>query len=208
MQFQQSSRRQVHTRQIQYRCYAREDGLWELEGEMTDTKTHPVGLYERGQVPPGEPIHHMRLTVVVDDAFVVRAVDTQMPFTPLDECAQAVDPMQRLLGASMQRGWRLAIDEALGGVKGCTHLRDLVLNMGTVAWQSIPSAIRHRQGGGSTPDAPPSGTDVTQGASPPLHLGRCISWDVDGPAVARHYAAFAGWEPLRRRDKPKAPGSR
>lgn len=193
------SRTLMHTRQVQYRCYERSDGLWDLEGELIDTKTHPVGLYERGHVPPGEPIHHMHLRVVVDDDFTVHAVHTEMRVTPLGECGQAVDPMPRLVGASMRRGWRQAIDQALGGVQGCAHLRELLQNMATAAWQSIPGALSYRRGDTQKPDASNDG--------PPFQLGRCITWDVDGQAVARHYPAYAGWAPLRRKDKPPGPAS-
>lgn len=180
----------MHTRQVQYRCYERADGLWDLEGELVDTKTHPVGLYERGQVPPGEPIHHMLVRLVLDDGFTVRAVETRMIHQPLHECGQAVAPMQRMVGATMARGWRQSIEAALGNVQGCAHLRELLQNMATAAFQSIPSALAYRRGDGSKPDAP--------GEGPPFQLGRCITWDVDGPAVARHYPDYAGWEPLRR----------
>ena len=66
--------------------------------------------------------------------------------------------------------------------------------MATAAWQSIPSALAFRRGDESKPDAP--------GEGPPFQLGRCITWDVDGPAVARHYPDYAGWAPLRRLPKP------
>ena len=33
-------RTHVHTRDVQYRGYRREDGLWDIEAELTDTKTY------------------------------------------------------------------------------------------------------------------------------------------------------------------------
>ena len=51
--------------------------------------------------------------------------------------------MQQMIGVTMGPGWRQAIERALGGVRGCTHLRELLFNMATAAYQTIP-AYRHR----------------------------------------------------------------
>ncbi len=192
-------REHLHTRSVTYRGYERADGLWEIEAELVDTKTYPIGMFERGELPPQTPIHHMTVRVAVDDDFVVREIATSMDDTPLAECQQAVPPMQGVLGAALGRGWRQAVDGALGGVQGCTHLRELLINLATAAWQTIPAGQQRRRGGGRIPDAP--------GGQPPFHLGRCITWDVDGPVVARHYPQFVGWQPLRRKDPPREPSA-
>jgi hypothetical protein len=46
----------------------------------------------------------------------------------------------------MGPGWRQAIDRTIGGVQGCTHLRELLFNMATAAFQTIPHAQRHEAG--------------------------------------------------------------
>ncbi|WP_414708625.1 DUF2889 domain-containing protein [Ramlibacter sp.] len=37
--------------------------------------------------------------------------------------------MQAMVGVRMGPGWRQALEKALGGAKGCTHLRELLFNM-------------------------------------------------------------------------------
>lgn len=187
-----STRRLLHTRAVTYQGYERDDGLWDLEARLLDTKDYPIGMFERGQLPPGAPIHGMVLRLTVDDDFVIRAIATSMDDTPLPECVAAADPMQAMVGVTMGRGWRHAIDRALGGTRGCAHLRELLFNMATIAFQTIPAGKLRRQGVAQ----PPQAVD----GQPPFHLGRCSTWDVDGPAVARHYPQFAGWAPLRRVD--------
>lgn len=187
-----ASRSHLHTRSVVYRGYHREDGLWDIEAEMTDAKTYPVDRSERGHMPPGTPVHGMAIRVTVDDAMTIVAIVSSMDHTPFDECQQGTDPMQQMIGARLGPGWRVSIERALGGTRGCTHLRELLFNMATAAYQTIP-AYRHRL-------RKEAGLPEPESDEPPYHVGKCIAWDVDGPVVARHYPRFAGWQPLKRRD--------
>jgi len=45
-----SPRKHAHTRAIEYRGYEREDGLWDIEAHMTDTKTYEFRNDWRGQI--------------------------------------------------------------------------------------------------------------------------------------------------------------
>ena len=54
------ARKLIHTRTIDCRGYEREDGLWDIEGHLTDTKTYT--WRNRGGVKDlaaGEPAHDM-----------------------------------------------------------------------------------------------------------------------------------------------------
>jgi hypothetical protein len=185
-----AARTHLHTRAVTYRGYLREDGLWDIEGELSDVKTYAADLSERGPMPPGTPVHGMAIRVTVDDTMTIREIASAMDFTPFAECEQGTDPMQRMVGACMGPGWRQAIERALGGIKGCTHLRELLFNMATAAYQTVfPYQQHQRTLAGVAPGA------ITE---PPYHLGRCIAWDFNGPVVQRHYPQFAGWQPVRR----------
>ncbi len=186
-------RKHLHTRAVTYRGFLREDGLWEVEGELADTKTYASDL-ERGELLPGEPVHGMVIRVTIDDTMKIHDIVASMDDTPFDECRAGEDPMRAMIGASMGPGWRVTIEKALGGVKGCTHLRELLFNMATAAYQTVfPYRERERR---------LAGIASAQSEKPPYHVGRCIAWDFDGPVVARHYPQFAGWQPLKRAGKP------
>ena len=187
-------RSHLHTRSVVFRGYHREDGLWDIEAEMSDTKTYALDRSERGLMPPGTPIHGMAIRATVDDTMTIRAIASSMDSTPFDECQQGKDPMQQMVGVTMGPGWRQAIERALGGVRGCTHLRELLFNMATAAYQTIP-AYRHRL-------RRQAGLPEPESNEPPYHVGKCMAWDFDGPVVKRHYPQFAGWQPLKRRPKP------
>ena len=68
------ARTHLHTRAVVYRGYQREDGLWDIEAEMTDTKTYTLDRSERGDMPPGTPIHGMAIRATVDDNMTIREI--------------------------------------------------------------------------------------------------------------------------------------
>jgi len=187
------ARQHLHTRAVVYRGYRREDGLWDIEAEMTDTKTYALDRSER-EMPPGTPIHGMAIRATVDDQMTIREISTAMDHTPFAECRGGVDPMQQMVGVTMGPGWRQAIEKALGGIRGCTHLRELLFNMATAAYQTVPVYRERLRRQSGEPEVP--------NAEPPYHLGKCLAWDFNGAVVQRHYPQFAGLQPVR---KPRAP---
>jgi hypothetical protein len=178
-------RTHVHTRIAEYRGYLRDDGLWDIEAQLTDAKTYEQATPDRGMLAPGEPVHGMAIRLTVDDAMKIRDVAVGMPSAPFAECQQAKPPMSRLVGCTLGRGWRKAIEHALGGTQGCTHLRELLFNMATAAYQTIPLYRQHLRRLAGQPEP------VLK--RPPPHLGQCIAWDFDGPVTGRHRPEFAGW---------------
>jgi hypothetical protein len=165
-----------HTRRVTYQGFLREDGLWDIEGELIDTKPHPFEIEGEGTWQPNEAIHHMRLRVTVDDAMVIRDVCVAMDAFPHDPCPQAMPPMQGLIGETLGRGWRKTIERHLGGIQGCTHLRELLFNLATAAFQTQAASFAPSADG-----------------RPPMHLGQCRAWDFDGPVVEKVYPMFYRW---------------
>src|SRR3569623_1245537 len=182
-------RKHLHTRAVTYRGYLRDDGLWDIEGEMTDAKTYAFEMNERGHMEPGMPVHGMAIRVTVDDKMKIHAIAASMDFTPFGECARGEDPMQRMVGVTMGPGWRVLIERELGGIKGCTHLRELLFNLATATYQTVfPYRDRQRE---------EAGEPAAALEKPPYHLGRCIAWDFEGPVVKKIYPQFAGWQPVK-----------
>ncbi|MEZ5702638.1 MAG: DUF2889 domain-containing protein [Burkholderiaceae bacterium] len=94
----------------------------------------------RGEWAPNEPIHHMHLRITVDEAFVIQAVGNAGRFAPHDPCPKAMEPMQRLVGETLGRGWRKTIERHLGGIQGCTFANCL-FNLATAAFQSRTASV-------------------------------------------------------------------
>ena len=182
-------RTHVHTRSVEYRGYRRDDGLWDIEAELTDTKTYTHKTPDRGVLEAGEPVHGMAIRVTVDDTMKISDIKVRMSSAPFPECQQAKPPMERMIGCTLGRGWRKAIENALGGTQGCAHLRELLFNMATAAYQTIPHYRNHLRRLAGLPEP------VLK--RPPPHVGQCLAWDFDGPVVKRVRPEFAGWRPSK-----------
>ena len=138
------ARSHLHDRHVVFRGYRRDDGLWDIEAELRDTKTAPFEIPGEGRWAAGQPIHGMAIRLTVDSDTVVHAIEVAMDHFPHGPCPQAMAPMQRMVGSRLARGWRRAIEQHLGGIQGCAHLRELLFNM---AWcrtsrPSTPSTRR------------------------------------------------------------------
>ncbi len=68
-------REHMHTRHIECRGYRREDGLWDIEGHITDVKTYSFKNQWRGEIASGEPVPEMWLRLTVDDELLIHAAE-------------------------------------------------------------------------------------------------------------------------------------
>jgi hypothetical protein len=177
----------IHQRDIAYRSFLRPDGLWDVEGTLLDTKGYDQVAVERGPLPAGTPIHHMRIRLTIDDSFTVQAVEVEMPTTPFGECQGSKPPLQLLVGARIASGWRKAIQEKMGGELGCTHLREMLAGMGTAAFQTVGRYRAHQRKLRGEPEP------VQVKPRPPL--GECLGWAFDGEPMRRYRPEFFGWRP-------------
>lgn len=193
-----ASRTPVHTRRIAYLGYRRDDGLWDFEATIEDRKHHPFTSFEGNTVPPDKPYHRMLVRLTVDDTLRVRDVATALQVTPYVECQGAADPMHRLIGATLGRGWRKALNDALGGTQGCTHVRELLYNAATTALQTVPAWLAMQSG----QDSP----SQWRGSTPPPFVGGCHAWREDGTVVLRHFPQFHRPSPRDTGEPRPSPG--
>ena len=103
-------REHIHTRDIICTGYRREDGLWDIEGHLTDTKTYAFTNNERGDIPPGVPVHEMWIRLTVTDSlallrYVVELPDMPRRRTELSTSGRPADWPQ-LAQARPGTGWR------------------------------------------------------------------------------------------------------
>lgn len=136
----EQGRRLIHQRKIECLGYLRADGLWDIEGRLADSKTHPVPLAEGRIVTAGQTYHGMLIRLALDDEFIVREVEVAMPDVPTSECRGAAPAYQKLLGERIGPGFSRRIKELFGGIGGCVHLTELLLPIATTAYQTIPIA--------------------------------------------------------------------
>lgn len=169
-------REPIHTRRMITRGYRRHDGLWDIEGELHDSKAYPFEMSERGVLSPGEAVHGLSLRLTIDEEYNVHAVAVSTDYTPYSFCKGGVDNYQRLIGQRIGPGWRRAVRERLGGDQGCTHLVEMLDAMATTAFQTIfPAKGGHLN---NDQDQRPALLDSCRsfGRSSPVVLDRWPRW--------------------------------
>ena len=130
-------REPIHRREIDCRGYRRQDGLWDIEGCLVDTKSYAFKNEHRGEVKPGEPIHQMWLRLTLDDAMTIQAVEAATDHSPFAICPAILPNFQKLVGLKIAKGFNGKVFELFGGVEGCTHHVELIGRLATVAFQTI-----------------------------------------------------------------------
>ena len=178
-------RRHLHTRTISCEGYARDDGLWDIEARIVDTKTYATDEPYRGRRAAGMHVHDMCLRLTLDADKIVREIAVSTAHAPYDACFTVEPAYKSLIGAQVGGGWRKAVNQAVAGTKGCTHLRELLMPVATVAFQTMGSWPRHEElaaaaKAGITPERP-------------YFIDGCKAWAADGAVVQRlfpmHYQA-------------------
>lgn len=149
-------RKAMHTRQIRCTGYEREDGLWEVEGELTDVRAWS-SQSRSGGFPraAGEPLHRMSLRLVLDDSFTILAAQAQTQASPYADCADISASYAQLVGMRIEAGFNQAVKKMYRGALGCTHITDLIGPVATTALQTMrPVLLRRREERGDpAPDA-------------------------------------------------------
>ena len=173
-----SGRRHVHSRSIQVDAFARDDGLWDIEARLVDTKSRDFEL-ATGLRKAGDPIHEMHLRVTIDTDLNVVDADAESLRMPYEgECDQIGPSYKRLIGLNLRNNFRRKALDRLGGVKGCTHITELTGVLPTAAIQAFAGEVYRTH---ASPDAAAAEDEM------PFQLDRCHALRLDGPAVARYY---------------------
>ena len=132
------TREELHWRRIDMRGFRRSDGLFEVEGTVTDRKPHSFEPVSGGRaVPAHQPIHHMGVRLVFDETMLVHDVQTFTDAAPYTECPEGGRALETLKGLRMTGGWSKEVRNRLGGERSCTHLMELLSPLATVAFQSL-----------------------------------------------------------------------
>ena len=180
------SRQHLHTRSIDLKGYYRDDGLFDLEARIVDTKTYTYDAPRTGLVGSGHPVHDMSIRLSVDHSLTVREVEAVMNVQPYGVCSDVLGNFQRLVGLQMGPGWSKRVRKVIGGVMGCTHIGDLLGPLATVAFQTMGGDYVMDLMAKHQSDRKPSGDEEAM----PLMLNGCHAWDISGEIVKKDYPQF------------------
>ena len=175
---QPAGRELLHSRDITLRGYRRTDGLFDIEAMLVDTKSYEFRNEDRGLIEPGEPLHGMGMRLTVDEDLRIVECEAASDSTPYSICPGAAPNMSRLAGLRIKPGFLKEAAQQVAGTQGCTHLRELLQQMATVAYQTL-YPIRARK----------SREKQVSGAAPAL-LNSCYAYASDRAVVKRQWPHF------------------
>jgi hypothetical protein len=171
-------RRLMHRRSVECVGYLRNDGLWEVEARLVDTKP-----FAQRELKAGDPVHDIALRLAVDDRMTIVEAETTMRATPYPTCVEVEPILQRLVGERIGKGWRELVRQKIGRLETCTHLSELLGPAVTALFQTMSY--------GKTPDGGGSMDHQRAAGERPFFVGGCHSWRTDGPIVAEMFPQFA-----------------
>lgn len=178
-------RTHLHDRVISISGYEREDGLWDIEGHLVDTKTYGFENRWRGHVAPGTPVHQMWVRLTIDDKRTIIACEAATDHSPFEICPSITPAFAALKDIRIGPGWMRQVRALVGGRKGCTHIIEMMAQMATVAFQTM-GARRH------TDTAEKSGDESAAPSQKrrPLFIDSCHAWAADGDTVKTFFPEF------------------
>jgi len=170
-----SPRKKLHTRTITLGGFEREDGLFDIDAELNDFKTYDFSTEDR-PVPTGTPLHQMKARLTVNEDMEIVHAEAVTEFGPFSICGDGAASFGRLVGLSIRPGFLRAANERLGGIKGCTHLRELLQQMATVVFQTT-YAVRVKRDAAAPP-------------APRRLINTCYAYDSKGSVIERRWPEY------------------
>jgi hypothetical protein len=164
------ARKRLHTRSVRYDGWQRSDGLYDIEARLVDTKDDDYTLMS-GTRPAGQPIHDMWVRVTIDGDYNVHDVCVSSDRVPYEGCERIAPDYKRLAGTNLLRGFRQAVADLVGGVRGCSHVTELIAFLPTAALQTFAGVHG----------------EVRDDVEKPYQLDRCHALETTSDVVRRYY---------------------
>ncbi|XAH21527.1 DUF2889 domain-containing protein [Xylophilus sp. GW821-FHT01B05] len=126
----------MHTLRIVRTGFARDDGLFDIKGRLTDTKPFALALPERS-IDRGQSIRQMKVRLTIDRDFVIRDAEAQTLQAPYGVCGDIAGSYRQLVGLRIESGFTQTVKRRSRGVLGCSHMTELPPPMATTASQVL-----------------------------------------------------------------------
>jgi hypothetical protein len=184
----------THTRRVRYEGYKRADGLWDIEAHLTDIKNHDYQL-KTGVRRAGQPVHSMWLRLTIDRMLNITDACASSEVVPYPGGCETIAPAYRkLVGLNLLQDFRRAVKALFGGVRGCTHLTEMLAGVPTAAIQTFAGEMKEENSEGTKP----------------FQLDQCHALDSASETVRRWYPKWHRKQENRKEEKhnedPRVPG--
>lgn len=187
-------RQHLHTRRVVCQGFFRDDGLWDIEGRITDEKSYEHANEWRGPLKPGDFVHDMSIRLTIDHTFTIVDAEAVTDKSPYSMCGDIAPAFKKLVGLRIGGGFHRAVRERLGGIHGCTHIVELLGPVATTAFQTVSSKKAsdlnraHREKTGTLPPKDPNAAPKPR--RKPYMLDTCHTWASDSEVTKRWVPHF------------------
>jgi len=172
-------REKIHNRIAHCEGFKREDGLWDIEGHLKDTKTYDFKSDSRGEINAGIAIHDMSIRITLDDNLEIIDINITMDSHPYNICPAILPNFKKLIGIKIGKGFKKNVYSKVGGIAGCTHLVELLFPIATTAFQTIYSYKAFKKQ-----------NKVSSNYNPPTLMNSCHSWSENKEIIKKYYPKF------------------
>jgi hypothetical protein len=170
-----AKRKLAHTRVVTCHGYQRDDGLWDIEGRIVDTKPYRFKNRDRGGwIEADEALHDMSIRLTINLELEVLDVDASIDGSPYNYCKSVIAVTKNLIGLRIAPGWTQKSKIAMGSNRGCTHLTELLGPVATTAIQTIASERSTRN-------------EEKSAGNSNAFLDSCHTYAADSPVVKLHW---------------------
>ena len=166
------------SRNISLNAFEKGPDRFVLRGTLTDQRLLPYRQYLSGEMHEPGVIHDMEveMEISIPDLRIISAL-AHMPAVPNEDCVKIRDSIEKIVGLSINRGFTRKVRDLLGESRGCLHLTNLVLTMGSAAaqalWAYFSSRKEHER------------TRRFRDLDADLLVNSCWLWRPEGPYAAK-----------------------
>lgn len=146
-----SKKEKLHTRSIEITTYDYDGQRLIVEGFLKDERFQDSHLVSGENFPAGV-IHHMGIRLLINcSSLVIEDINVDLISVPRKVCLETLECLAPIKGLTVTRGFTSKVKKIAGGVRGCTHLLELLLAMapavvqGFAAYRSQKTAAFDRE---------------------------------------------------------------
>ena len=126
---------QIQTRDMYVSTFMAGEKTIIIEGIIKDSaKVHFYRISGEKSLPG--VYHHMVVRWLVEcETLRIIDLEVEMPEIPMTECLETKEMIKNIIGTKISRSFTYNINCLFGGIKGCVHVKALLLLMGSTALQ-------------------------------------------------------------------------
>jgi len=169
----------AHTRSMTYTTYHAGEGHIVTECRLTDVRLRDYYKLTGDMVQSGT-LHDLEVILLIrTPALVIEDIEVKMVTVPREDCLKVEQSLEPLRGLKVAKGFTAGVRNLCGGVKGCTHLVNLLTGAGSAIVQGY-MAVSYQKQPDSRSDRAKKGRGMIE-----YLKNTCYAWREDGEAYRK-----------------------